>query len=71
MAGRVKKRARQRGEALASREALCQRVETIEGDDCLEQLAPMLVDPRDRALARIAGPLTTTDHHSRLIVRGQ
>ena len=38
---------------------------------CLEQLAPMLVDPRDRALARIAGPLTTTDHHSRLIVRGQ
>ncbi len=33
--------ARQRGEALASREALCQRVETIEGDDCLEQLAPI------------------------------
>jgi hypothetical protein len=33
--------ARQRGEALASREALCQRVETIEGDDILEQLAPI------------------------------
>jgi hypothetical protein len=32
---------RQRGEALASREALCQRVETIEGDDILEQLAPI------------------------------
>jgi hypothetical protein len=34
-------RQRQRGEALASREALCQRVETIEGDDCLEQLEPI------------------------------
>lgn len=34
-------RARQRGEALASREALCQRVESIEGDDCLQQLAPI------------------------------
>ena len=34
-------RDRQRGEALASREALCQRVETIEGDDILEQLAPI------------------------------
>jgi hypothetical protein len=34
-------KARQRGEALASREALCQRVETIEGDDILEQLAPI------------------------------
>jgi hypothetical protein len=33
--------ARRRGEALASREALCQRVETIEGDDILEQLAPI------------------------------
>lgn len=33
--------ARQRGEALASREALCQRVETIEGDDILEQLTPI------------------------------
>lgn len=33
--------ARERGEALASREALCQRVETIEGDDILEQLAPI------------------------------
>jgi macrodomain Ter protein organizer (MatP/YcbG family) len=33
--------ARQRGEALASREALCQRVETIEGDDILEQLVPI------------------------------
>jgi hypothetical protein len=32
---------RQRGEALASREALCQRVETIEGDDILAQLAPI------------------------------
>src|SRR5688572_25408111 len=34
-------RKRQRGEALASREALCQRVESIEGDDCLQQLAPI------------------------------
>ncbi|MEO6222799.1 MAG: DUF349 domain-containing protein, partial [Vicinamibacterales bacterium] len=34
-------RARQRGEALASREALCQRVETIEGEDILEQLVPI------------------------------
>lgn len=33
--------ARRRGEALASREALCQRVETIEGDDILEQLKPI------------------------------
>lgn len=33
--------ARQRGEALASRQALCQRVETIEGEDILEQLAPI------------------------------
>jgi len=33
--------ARQRGEALASRAALCQRVETIEGDDILEQLVPI------------------------------
>lgn len=33
--------ARRRGEALASREALCQRVETIEGDDILEQLEPI------------------------------
>ena len=33
--------ARRRGEALASREALCRRVETIEGDDILEQLAPI------------------------------
>ncbi len=32
---------RQRGEALASREALCQRVETIEGDDILAQLVPI------------------------------
>ncbi len=32
---------RQRGEALASREALCQRIETIEGDDILEQLVPI------------------------------
>ncbi len=30
-----------RGEALASREALCQRIETIEGDDILEQLTPI------------------------------
>ncbi len=33
--------ARQRGEALASREALCQRVETIEGEDIFAQLAPI------------------------------
>jgi hypothetical protein len=33
--------ARQRGEALASRGALCRRVETIEGNDILEQLAPI------------------------------
>ena len=32
---------RQRGEAIASREALCQRVETIEGEDILEQLHPI------------------------------
>jgi hypothetical protein len=31
--------ARRRGEALASREALCRRIETIAGDDMLEQLA--------------------------------
>ncbi len=34
-------KARRRGEALASREALCQRVETIEGDDIIEQLVPI------------------------------
>ena len=37
----AREQARQRGEALASRETLCQRVETIEGDDILEQLAPI------------------------------
>lgn len=31
--------ARQRGEALASREALCRRIETIEGENVLEQLS--------------------------------
>ncbi len=33
--------ARRRGEALASREALCRRIETLEGDDILEQLVPI------------------------------
>lgn len=33
--------ARQRAEAIATREALCQRVETIDGEDILEQLRPI------------------------------
>ncbi|MGE3343996.1 MAG: DUF349 domain-containing protein [Vicinamibacterales bacterium] len=33
--------ARQRSEAIASRQALCERVETIDGDDILEQLKPI------------------------------
>jgi len=33
--------ARQRAEALATREALCTRVETLDGDDVLEQLVPI------------------------------
>jgi hypothetical protein len=33
--------ARQRAEALATREALCARIETLDGDDMLEQLAPI------------------------------
>lgn len=45
--------ARQRGEALASREALCQRVETIEGDDILEQLAP--IEDEWASLSPLAG----------------
>jgi hypothetical protein len=34
-------RARQRAEAIATRDALCQRVETLEGDDILAQLEPL------------------------------
>ncbi|HUL73346.1 MAG TPA: DUF349 domain-containing protein [Vicinamibacterales bacterium] len=34
-------RARQRAEAIATRAALCARVETLEGDDVLEQLVPI------------------------------
>jgi hypothetical protein len=45
--------ARQRGEALASREALCQRVETIEGDDILEQLEP--IEDEWASLSPLAG----------------
>jgi hypothetical protein len=59
-------RARQRAEAIATREALCLRVETLEGDDALEQLVPIeeewrslmpLVDPgpeADRLAERFA-----------------
>jgi hypothetical protein len=34
-------RARRRAEAIATRDALCQRVETLDGDDALEQLQPL------------------------------
>src|SRR5262245_12470724 len=46
-------RARQRAEALATRDALCVRVETIEGDDTLEQLAP--IEEEWRSLTPLVG----------------
>jgi len=45
--------ARQRAEALATRDALCVRVETIEGDDTLEQLAP--IEEEWRSLTPLVG----------------
>ena len=46
-------RARQRDEALATGEALCVRVETLEGDDILEQLVP--IEEEWRSLAPLVG----------------
>lgn len=52
--------ARQRGEALASREALCQRVETIDGDDILEQLVP--IEEEWAQLTPLVGSGPEADH---------
>ncbi len=46
-------RARLRAEALATRDALCLRVETLEGHDMLEQLAP--IEEEWRSLAPLVG----------------
>jgi len=45
--------ARARAEALATREALCGRVETLDGDDALEQLVP--IEEEWRSLAPLVG----------------
>ncbi len=45
--------ARQRAEALATREALCVRVETLDGDETLEQLVP--IEEEWRSLAPLVG----------------
>ncbi len=46
-------RARQRDEALATADALCARAETLEGDDILEQLAP--IEEEWRSLVPLVG----------------
>ncbi len=46
-------RARQRAEAIATRVALCARVETLEGDDSLEQLIP--IEEEWRSLMPLVG----------------
>jgi hypothetical protein len=46
-------RARQRAEAIATRVALCARVETLEGDDVLEQLVP--IEEEWRSLLPLVG----------------
>lgn len=46
-------RARQRAEAIATRVALCARVETLEGDDALEQLVP--IEEEWRSLLPLVG----------------
>jgi Domain of Unknown Function (DUF349) len=45
--------ARQRAEAIATRDALCLRVETLEGDDMLEQLVP--IEEEWRSLLPLVG----------------
>ena len=45
--------ARQRAEAVATREALCERVETVEGDDVLAQLIP--IEEEWRSLTPLVG----------------
>ena len=45
--------ARQRAEALATREALCARVETLDGDDVVEQLIP--IEEEWRSLTPLVG----------------
>ena len=46
-------RARQRAEAIATRDALCARVETLGGDDALEQLVP--IEEEWRSLLPLVG----------------
>ncbi len=46
-------RARQRAEAIATRAALCARVETLEGEDALEQLVP--IEEEWRSLLPLVG----------------
>ena len=46
-------RARQRAEAIATRVALCARVETLEGEDALEQLVP--IEEEWRSLSPLVG----------------
>ncbi len=45
--------ARQRAEAVATREALCERIETLDGDDVLAQLTP--IEEEWRSLTPLAG----------------
>jgi hypothetical protein len=45
--------ARRRAEAIATRDALCQRVETLDGDDSLEQLTP--IEEEWRSLMPLVG----------------
>ena len=45
--------ARRRAEVIATRDALCQRVETLDGDDSLEQLSP--IEEEWRSLMPLAG----------------
>jgi hypothetical protein len=49
----IAERARQRAEAIATRVALCARVETLEGDDALEQLVP--IEEEWRSLLPLVG----------------
>ncbi len=46
-------RARQRAEAIATRDALCARVETLDGDDVLAQLVP--IEEEWRSLTPLVG----------------
>ena len=46
-------RARRRAEAIATRDALCARLETLDGDDALEQLAP--IEEEWRSLMPLVG----------------